>query len=185
MDFQKNYRKILDEIKEACEHINPEDAEKAAKEILLADKVFLIGVGRVLLSLMAFSKRLNHLGIKAFLVGDINEPAITEKDLLIVGSGSGETAIPLNIARIAKNHGAKVLHIGSNRNSSLSEYTDFMVRIPVKTKLNLPDEIESNQIMSALFEQTLYIFCDSICLMIAEEKKLDIKSLWRFHANLE
>ena len=185
MSFLKSYELILSEVSGACQSINPQAAESLAEQIMAAEKVFLIGVGRVLISLSAFSKRLNHLGISAHLVGDINEPAITDKDLLIAASGSGETAIPLNIARIAKKHGAQVCHIGSNPQSSLKQYTDHMVRIPVKTKLNLSDELPSSQIMSSLFEQTLYVLCDSICLMIAEKKALDIHSLWRFHANLE
>lgn len=185
MNYKENYSLILKEIESVCSRISADDAEKLVHSIMSSNNVFLVGVGRVLLSLKAFSKRLNHLGIKSYIVGDINEPAITEHDLLIVGSGSGETVFPLNIARIAKNYRAKVIHIGSNPNSSLKKYTDLFVRIPIKTKANLPDEIQSRQIMSSLFEQTLYIFCDTVCMMILEKKNIDIDSLWQLHANLE
>jgi len=183
--FEEKYTLILSEIKNAISAVDAQQTEMLTERLLKADKVFLIGVGRVLISLQAFCKRLNHLGIQAFCVGDFNEPAITENSLLVVGSGSGETAIPLNIARIAKKYGAAVAHIGSNANSSLKEYTDLMVRIPVRTKLNLEDETDSRQIMSSLFEQSLYILCDSICLMISDKKNLVIKELWQHHANLE
>ena len=185
MEFTKNYELILSEIAQACEAVEPMQVNDLAREILAAEKVFLVGVGRVLLSLMAFSKRLNHLGIKAFCVGDLNEPAITGKDLLIVGSGSGETAIPVNIAGIAKRYGAKVCHIGSNPDSSMKKYADLFVRIPVRTKLNLEDELNSKQMMSSMFEQALYVLCDSVCLMISQQKAIDIHNLWFLHANLE
>ena len=56
-----------------------------------AKRVFFVGVGRVLLSLEAIAKRYAHLGIDTVIVGQITEPAITKDDVLVVGSGSGET----------------------------------------------------------------------------------------------
>ena len=185
MTFHQASTLIQQEIAAALAAVDGDKAAALAQAVMAADQVFLIGVGRVLISLKAMCKRLNHLGVRAWCVGDLNEGAITEKDLLIVGSGSGETAVPLQIARIAKTYGAAVVHIGSNPESSLAHYTDLFVRIPVRTKLNREEEIDSAQIMSSLFEQSLYLLCDSICLMIADEKQLDIKSLWRCHANLE
>ena len=185
MNFENTYKLILDEITQALNKTSEVEVNCLKKNIIEAETVFLYGIGRTFLSLQAFCKRLNHLDIKAYCVGELNEPAITENDLLIIGSGSGETVCPVQIAKTAKKYNAKVAHIGSNPQSSLKQYTDIFTRIPVKTKLNLPDELASSQIMSSLFEQSLYILCDSVCMMIAEEKNLDIKSLWKFHANLE
>jgi 6-phospho-3-hexuloisomerase len=176
---------ILKEMDTALSAVDPEAVERLVHEILNADQVFFVGVGRVLLSLQAICKRLAHLGIKTHYVGEITEPAITEKDLLIVGSGSGSTMFPLGIARIAKSRGAKIAHIGSNPNSPMKEYADLMVRIPVRTKEYLEDEIDSAQPMTSLFEQSLLLFGDIIAKMIIEERQIDMKSLWRCHANLE
>lgn len=176
---------VLCEISTACSSINEKQVDQLVEAILNSKKVFFIGVGRVFLSLMAFSKRLNHIGISAYCVGDINEPAITDQDLLIVGSGSGESLVPLSIARKAKIYNAKVVHIGSNPDSSMKDLADLFVRIPVKTKLNLSGEIDSKQIMSSLFEQSLYLLGDIVSLMIAFQLDKDIKSLWQYHANLE
>lgn len=185
MEFKNTYRAILAEIEKALDNTDETGAKRLAGTIMDAKTVFLFGVGRTFLSLQAFCKRLNHLGVRAYCVGDLGEPAITESDLLVVGSGSGETVCPVQIAKTAKKYGAKVAHIGSNPQSSLGQYADVFLRIPVKTKLNLPDELKSSQIMSSLFEQSLYILCDALCMMIAREKNLDIASLWQFHANLE
>ena len=184
--FHDNAKLILHEIDEALAAVSETEVEALVDAVLGSEKVFVTGLGRVLLSLQAFVKRLNHLGVSAWYVGEMNEPALTERDLFIVGSGSGETAVPLTITRIARRLGARIVHIGSNPRSSLSPLTDLFVRIPVRTKLDLPEEIPSRQIMSSLFEQCLLILGDAVALRIAERKSItDIKALWTLHANLE
>jgi len=165
--------------------IDPEEVNAFVSVVLDAKRVFFTGVGRVLLSLKAMAKRFYHLGIDVHIVGDITEPAATPDDILIVGSGSGESKVPLTIAKIAYEKGARIIHIGSNRSSSLAPLTYLMVRIPVQTKLYLEDEIQSRQVMSSLFEQSLLLFGDIVALMIVQRRNLDLKELWRFHANLE
>ena len=187
--FANQYKKtcdaVLDELRVTLDSIDPESLEKLTNAILEADQVFFIAVGRVLLSLQSVCKRLAHLGIKAHYVGEITEPAITKNDLLIVGSGSGTTLFPAAIAQKAHQLGAKVVHIGSNPNSPMREIAEFMVRIPVRTKYYLEDEIDSEQPMTSLFEQTLLLLGDVIAKMMIDRRKLDMKALWQYHANLE
>lgn len=178
-------KEISNELSTTLNSINNEEINKLLEEIEKAEKVFFVGVGRVLLSLKSIAKRLAHLGIKTHIVGDITEPAITDKDLLIVGSGSGETAFPLIIAKKAKQYNARVAHIGANPESSMREFADIFVRIPVSTKLQLPNEIPSVQPMTSLFEQSLLLLGDSLALMLIREKNIDMPSLWQYHANLE
>lgn len=189
-DFATRYTKtcnaVLDELQRTLASIDPNGLEQLLQAILAADQVFFIGVGRVLLSLQSVCKRLAHLGIKAHYVGEITEPAITKNDLLIVGSGSGASLFPLNIAKKARtNVGCKIVHIGSNPNSEMKDICDFMVRIPVRTKFYLEDEIDSCQPMTSLFEQTLLLVGDILAKMIIEQQQLDMKGLWQYHANLE
>lgn len=184
-NFSTTKKIILDEIGTAIDSIDMVQVERLVEEICTSEKVFFVGVGRVLLSLEAWVKRLNHLGIRATYVGAVDEPAITDKDLLIIGSGSGETAIPVAIAKIATRFGAKIIHIGSNPNSSISQFTHLFVRIPCRTKLNLPGEIDSMQPMGSLFEQSLFLLGDIVAYMIIKNKNIDLKDLWRSHANLE
>ena len=186
MPYKENSELVINELQTTLNAIDEKQVDQLVTMICDAEKVFVVGVGRVLLMLQAFEKRLNHLGIDAYYVGEINEPAITEKDLLIVGSGSGESVFPLSIIKIAKKYGAKTAHIGSNANSSMTQYEDLFVRIPCSTKLNLPDEIKSKQIMSSLFEQSILLLGDVVAKEIAERKQIiDIHALWKKHANLE
>ena len=112
--YNETMKTVLSEVDAALGSVDPESVEKFVEAVLEADQVFFVGVGRVLLSLQAMCKRFAHLGIKAHYVGDITEPAITDKDLLIVGSGSGGSLFPLGIAKKAKTFGCKIVHIGSN-----------------------------------------------------------------------
>ncbi len=187
--YKENYNGTLDEvlteIEKALGATDQELVEKFVEAILEAEQVYFVGVGRVLLSLQAMCKRFAHLGIKTHYVGEITEPAITEKDLLVVGSGSGGSLFPLGIAKKAHGIGAKIIHIGSNPNSEMKDLCEFMVRIPVRTKNYLEDEIDSVQPMTSLFEQSLLLFGDIVAKMIVDERKIDMKNLWRYHANLE
>lgn len=176
---------IVNECRTALRKVDPYSVMQLINAIQSADKVFFVGVGRVMLSLQAMAKRLAHLGISTFYVGQITEPAITDRDLLIIGSGSGESLIPVTIARKAKILGAKIAHIGSNPESSIKEVTDIFVRIPVRTKKELEDETNSKQPMTSLFEQSLFLLGDIVSMMIIVQKNLDIKELWKYHANLE
>ena len=60
-----------------------------------------------------------------------------------------------------------------------------MVRIPVRTKAYLEDEIDSQQPMTSLFEQSLLLFGDTTALMLVRDKHLELDKLWEYHANLE
>jgi 6-phospho-3-hexuloisomerase len=185
LDYRSATQLILGELTTGLNAIKSDEVEKFVETLLDARRIFFIGVGRVMLSLQAIAKRLHHLGLETHLVGEITEPAITSRDALIVGSGSGESAVPLAIARIAKNQGARIVHIGSNPASSLQPVTDLFIRIPVATKLNLKGEIASKQIMSSLFEQSVLLLGDATALMIADRRNLNMKALWEYHANLE
>ncbi len=185
MNYAEASELVLGECKTALSRIDPKQTNEFIERITDAQQVFCVGVGRVKLSLEAFAKRMRHLGIDIHIVGEITEPAMSEGDVLIVGSGSGASIIPVGIAQKAKELGGTIIHIGSNPNSPLAPITDLMVRIPVQTKLYLTDEIRSHQPMSSLFEQALFLWGDTVACMIAEHKNMEGKDLWRHHANLE
>ncbi|MDR1611514.1 MAG: sugar isomerase [Planctomycetota bacterium] len=176
---------VLGEIRTALENIANAETEAFMTALERAEKVFCLGVGRVGLALSAMVKRLNHLGMSAYMVGDLSEPAATDRDLLVIASGSGESAIPVAIAAVARGKSVNIAYIGSNMNSRVAQMATVKVRIPVGTKLTLPDEIPSGQIMSSLFEQSVLLYGDIVALAYSRRKGLDPHALWRRHANLE
>lgn len=189
MKYGNRYRETMETITEECRltlsKVNPESVDEFVNVLLAAEKVFFIGLGRVMLSLEAMAKRFAHLGVNTVCVGQITEPAITNADALIVGSGSGESVIPVSIAKIAKKYGAKIIYIGSNPESTMAGMADVFVRIPARSKLYLEDETESVQPMTSLFEQSLLLFGDTVAKLIIDKNNINIKELWQCHANLE
>lgn len=189
MDFKEHFakasREVITELSETLNRVDTDALERLSIDMLSAEKVFFIGVGRVAMSLQGICKRFSHLGVDTHFVGDVCEPAITDKDLLIVGSGSGMSLFPVAIARKAKEFHAKVVHIGSNPHGDMESLADYMVRIPVRTRLYLKDEIESCQPMTSLFEQSLLLVGDILAKMLIEKKGIDLRGLWQYHANLE
>lgn len=185
MRFSEAQNVIVSEIGDTLAQISDDEVAGLTASITSADRVFFVGVGRVLLALESVAKRLAHLGIDTVVVGQITEPAITPGDLLIVGSGSGESAIPLAIASKAKSIGARVAHIGANGEATMRAYTDVFVRIPVQTKFSTGAEIGSVQPMTSLFEQCLLLLGDSLALALIDSHALDLAGLWQHHANLE
>lgn len=182
-NYYDNEKSVINELDTVLSRINKNEIEQLMDALLSAEKVFIIGVGRVKISLAALAKRLNHLGIKTWLVGDVNEPAITAHDLLLVGSGSGESLFPKNIASCAKKYDAKIAHLTSSPESSIAKMADVVVDFHCNSKSG--DGIKTIQPMTTLFEQSLLIFGDLICLELMNRKGLTFDQVARQHANLE
>lgn len=185
MQFHSLKDEVCEEMRFVLSRVEEDEVEAFIDHILKANRLFFIGVGRVMLMLQAFAKRLKHLGLDSYVVGETTVPGIQKGDLLVAGSGSGETLTTVNIARLAKKHQAKVSLITSSPRSTLRELSDVSVRIPCPTKLHLLGEISSKQPMTNLFEQSLLIFCDCASMIIQDKLNVSEEEMWKVHANLE
>ena len=185
MEYEKIFPEILAEIDLVLSKVKSIEVERIVTEILKAEKVFIFGVGRVFLSLQSFGKRLGHLQIDCQVVGSINEKPILKKDLLLIASGSGESKLPIQIARIGKNKGATIGLITSSTRSTLKELAGFCIHLPSPTKKDKSAGVKSIQPMSTLFDQALHIFGDTVAKIIQERKGLKNEEIWKYHANLE
>lgn len=185
MNFQNLKDEVCEEIRNVLTNIDEQNLVELTDLILSAEKVFVVGVGRVMLVMQSFAKRLKHLEIDVHVVGEIVEPPITAHDILIVGSGSGETMIPVNMAKLAQKFRAKVGLITSSHKSTLKKLADVSVTISCPTKLHLSDEPISKQPMGNLFEQTLFILCDCLTIILQEKLSIAGEKMWETHANLE
>ena len=112
-NYYKNTNLIVKEISDILNNIPPNQTSNLINQIIKSNRIFLVAIGRVNLSLQCFGKRLAHLGFKVELVGSLTEKPATKKDLLIVASGSGESLIPLHITKKQKVLDAKyyILHL--------------------------------------------------------------------------
>ena len=198
MKYKKINQNIIKEISNCLNAVDTKQTETLIEEILKAEKVFLTAVGRVNLSLQCFGKRLAHLGVNVELVGSLTEKPATKKDLLIIASGSGESIIPISIAKKAKFHKTKIGIITSANKSTLKRLCDFYVILIAPTKKIVQGKLanqslydkaskssNSVQPMSSLFDQALHIYGDIVSLIIFNRKKYNKDDIWKYHANLE
>ena len=189
MTFKELERSICDEIKNNLENIDDGQIEEFIEYILEIRKnnkrLFVIGAGRAMLIGKAFAKRLEHIGIDTYIVGGTTSPPISENDLLIVVSGSGETSTSLNIARLAGKFKAKVVSVTTSESSSLAKISNIYLKIPGPNKLQSGESINSIQPMANLFEQSLFIVFDCMSIMIQKKLNVSNEEMLARHANLE
>ena len=100
-----NYEVVLNEIDHALETSDFVDVPNFIEKISQASKIVVFGAGRVGLMMKSFAMRLNHLGLNSSFIGEINLPATGKGDLLVIGSGSGNTPSVVSIAQIAQSKG--------------------------------------------------------------------------------
>jgi 6-phospho-3-hexuloisomerase len=176
---------VTNEVAQVLSRVEPDEVDRLAGHLTRAQKVFVFAVGRVFLSLQCLAKRLAHLGLDVQVVGSITEKPITQNDLLLIASGSGESKLPAEIARIAGKHAARIALITSADSSTIKSLADAVVHLPCPTKADARRGVQSIQFMSTLFDQSLHLFGDVLCLMLQEKMGLTDEVLWKRHANLE
>jgi 6-phospho-3-hexuloisomerase len=176
---------ILKELENVAGQIANEQLEKLVDQISEAGRVFVAGAGRSGLMMRAFAMRLMHLGLDVYVVGDTVTRSLSKGDLLIIGSGSGETKsiVPMiEKARILK---ASVAALTLSQASTIGGLADIVVLLPGAPKDQVDNEASTIQPMGSLFEQMLLILCDAVVLRLMEKQSLSGKAMYGNHANLE
>ena len=91
MSVQQNTLNILSELQQNAMKIDDAQAAQFVSQIKNAKHIFLQGAGRSGIAIRSFANRLLHLGFSVSVVGEISSPHTKPGDLVIIGSGSGET----------------------------------------------------------------------------------------------
>lgn len=184
--IQPVLNQILQELNQTAASISDERAASLIAGILAAKRIFVAGAGRSGLAARAFAMRLMHLGFAVHVVGDSTSPSLTAEDLLLIASGSGATGSLVVMAQKAKTVEAQLGLITINRNSPIGELADVVLEIPAPSpKLQKEVEATSIQPMGALFEQTLFLACDALILLLMEKTAENPERMFQRHANLE
>lgn len=178
-------QEIMKELNHSLDLIADEEAEKLVDEILNANKVFVSGAGRSGFMAKSFVMRMMHMGIDAYVLGETVTPNFEKGDILIIGSGSGETKGLVTIAEKAQNIGGKIAAVTLVPDSTIGKLANFTIKLPGATKDRTDRDYHTIQPMGSLFEQTLLLFYDAIILRFMEKKGLDTNKMYGKHANLE
>ena len=89
--YTKYISEILQELQECLSSGSTAEFAMIGQLIDQAEKIFVAGMGRTGYVMKGFTMRLEQAGYEAYWIGDTNTPAAGKGDLLILGSGSGET----------------------------------------------------------------------------------------------
>ncbi|QKY70248.1 6-phospho-3-hexuloisomerase [Lentibacillus sp. CBA3610] len=176
---------IAREVADVVGKVDSDQAKQLARNVAEKDRVFIAGSGRSGLAGKMFAMRLMHIGYQVYVVGETITPSITEGDLLIVISGSGETKTLLNYVRNAKEADAAVYLITTNPDSSLGRSGDLVIEVPAVTKKTIGQR-NTIQTLGSQFDQSVHLLLDGIVVFLLEHHaNVESATLTKKHANLE
>lgn len=181
----KNIFAILDELKENAKQVNDEDLKAVEQLIVDANRIFIGGAGRSGFAARGFSNRLMHLGYTVYFVGEPTTPSIQEGDLLIVGSGSGNTASLVSNSKKAKEQGAKVATLTMFPENTIGSMADAAITIPGETEKVKGKGKASVQASGSSFEELCWITYDAMVMDLMKITNQTSEDLFVRHANME
>ncbi|HID60395.1 MAG TPA: 6-phospho-3-hexuloisomerase [Hadesarchaea archaeon] len=185
---------IIEHLQSSSKKLSSKQVNNFIKILLGARRVFVVGAGRSGLVVKAFAMRLMHLDFDVYVVGETITPSLRVGDLLIAVSGSGETDLIVQAAKIARKVGAKIIAITSYTKSSLTKISDLVVILPGRKKVartsafmrrELAGEYASLTPLGTLFEVTALVFLDGVIASLMVKLGRKEEELRARHATIE
>jgi len=187
--------RTVDVIRSVVSKIPSETLGDFTNLIASLPRVYLIGAGRSGLVAKAFAMRLVHLGVKTFVVGETVTPAIREGDGFIAVSGSGRTTTVVDVTRLAKSRGSRVLGVTADRESPLAELADFVLWVPSSLP-QIPGGLEAFECrevagtpmrfpLGSLFEVATLVVFETCVALLMEKLGVSEAQMKAVHSNLE
>ncbi|RNI14085.1 6-phospho-3-hexuloisomerase [Methanohalophilus sp. RSK] len=184
---------MADHIKNIAQRLDTESIKKTIDYIMDAGSIFIMGAGRSGLVGKAFAMRLMHLGFTSYVVGESTTPSVHKNDVIIAISGSGETRSVSDLGRIAKDIGATLITVTSNKDSTLGHISDATLEIQGRSKDDAGGYLERHMRgeyshltpLGTSFEISSLVFLDALVaelIFITGASEADLKSR---HAKLE
>lgn len=172
---------ILSEIADVIHKVNDEELDQFVSCITKDKKIFVDGEGRSGLMAKGFAMRLMHLGYTVYVVGETITPAVSENDVFIAISGSGESTGVLADTKKAAEKRSKVLAVTSKVDSSLAKLAETVLIIPGTVKSDSNESRGSIQLLSSLFDQSLHVTLDAVCLMLSKRDEVSNDEATKIH----
>lgn len=179
--FQDATRFLLDQARANVKQVEPGILDSFMDELVRARHVVIFGRGRSGNISRAFAIRLGHLGFRSFFVGETSTPPVSEDDVVLLVSGSGQTFSVVLTAKIAHDLGAKVLTVTSEPTSELAEHADLVV--PLATQGG--EHAAELAPLGTVFEATAHLFFDGVVAELMERLGENEDSMAQRHATLE
>ena len=174
---------VLTEINEVLHQVDESQLDQVESLVTKNKRIFVLGSGRSGLMAKGFAMRLMHIGYTVYVIGETITPSIQKDDLLIAVSGSGKTENVIELVRKAANNGIEVIGVTSNSASPLAKLSNQILIVPGATKTG--DGIKSIQLLSTLFDQSVHITLDILCLKLSLRDHISNEAAKAEHSNME
>ena len=173
---------ILKNLQDNMEHLNkPKYFKHTQKFIeLIYDGIvnkrrfFLLASGRSAFILQCFATRLVHLGARQYMITNLrSNPAMRDKDILIVLSGSGTTEIVVSMLNsyVNKIEPYGIVSITSHPETTIGRMGDITIKLIGRTKRDrIIGEGDDTAILTpegTAFEQVAFTYLDAIIAELA------------------
>ena len=167
---------------EMLANIDQAQLDTMAQAIMDAKRVYIAGWGRAGNCIKILAMDCSQMGMEAHICGDNTTPSIHEGDILIIGSGSGNTKTMVILAEQAKQHGAKLGLISGNAQSTIGKMADYNVEIK---RLPKRDGESDDALVGGSFYHVMLQTVDMLRMYICDVRGLDLKDITYNHNNLE
>ncbi|MBS6511012.1 MAG: SIS domain-containing protein [Clostridiales bacterium] len=192
MDRLQERIKLAERQAEMLKSVDQAELDAMAQAILDAERIFVSGWGRAGNNIKILSMNCSQIGLKTHVVGDNSCPSMNERDILIIGSGSGGTKSMLLFAGQAKSHGSKVGLIVGKHGSELEKIADYTVHIEDNVMIAndyCPPEgmatLEEQLVQSNAYYPVMQSVCDTITAYCADKLGVTPEDMGRNHNNIE
>lgn len=173
---------IVAEITGVIAKMDEGDIERAMPLIGKTGRVYATGEGRSGFQARSFAMRMMHIGYTSYMMGETICPSMHEGDVLLAISGSGTTRRTVEDGEAAKKLGVKVIAVTSKPESPLAAAADAVIVVPGRVKGEAGGSI---QLLSSLFDQSVHIALDALCLMLSRRDNVSDADANANHTNVE
>lgn len=169
-DMEGSLRGILsnkmEELRQTVAMIDREELKKILGVINNADTVLMAAVGNTIPVAMDGAYKLNQIGIRAMST-PIWETELgysynlTDKDVVVAISNSGESTGVIQILEAAKSRGAVAISITNNARSSVAEFSTYHITTATREKLFL-DGYCFSRVSATMVIEIIYLLLASM-----------------------
>ena len=182
LDNNRVLERSVEEIQGVIARMDENDLERAMALITKGSRIYAAGEGRSGFQARSFAMRMMHIGYTSYMMGETICPSMREGDVLLAISGSGKTRRTVEDAEAAKNLGVRVIAVTSKSDSPLASVADAVIVVPGRVK---GESSGSIQLLSSLFDQSVHIALDALCLMLSRRDDVSDADANANHANVE
>lgn len=160
---KKAYINNMSALEKAYRLVNPMVVQDAVKAIDQANTIYVVGLGGSSIAAQDLMQKFNRIGKNIKYYGDYHLlisslTCMQENDVLVAISYSGSTKEVLYAAKLAKQHGGKIVAITQYRQNTLSKLSDYVLYVPIEEKHIRVGAI-SSRIASLAITDLLFLGC--------------------------